>query len=222
MPRRSAYGPGTPCWTDCITTDLAGAQDFYASLFGWEYEDEGPGYRIITLRGGIVGGLGLSPGGRAGSAWNVYLATKDAEVTRVRVLAAGGRVVMGPVPAGGAGRLFLAVDRAGAPVGFWEGHRSEGVVLADEPGTVCGTRLTVPAHTAALDFYGALFGRPPEAAVTESPAAPAHWLPFLGAEDPQATARTAVASGAVLVEAGERPVLKDPWGAAFGLMRAGA
>ncbi|MET7618146.1 VOC family protein [Streptomyces sp. NPDC005408] len=238
MPRRTGYGPGTPCWTDCVTTDLKGAQDFYAGLFGWEYEDEGPGYRIVSLRGEIIGGIGRSPGGPAGSAWNVYLATKDAEVTRARVLAEGGRVVMGPVSVADNGRLFLAVDPAGAPVGFWEGRRAEGVVLADEPGAVCGTLLSVHRDAQAEQFYGALYGYTadrvahgrttltlggvPYAELVADPSVSPHWMPLFGAADPTTTVRAALAAGASLVtRPGGGTVLRDPWGAVFGLVEPG-
>ncbi len=65
---------------------------------------------------------------------------------------------MGPVAAGEDGRLFLAVDPSGAPVGFWEGHHNVGVVLADEAGAVCDFELRTPWPERAEQFYGGLFG----------------------------------------------------------------
>ncbi|MGW6840554.1 VOC family protein [Streptomyces sp. NPDC054958] len=250
MPRRTSYRPGVPCWVDCITPDLTGAQRFYGDLFGWEFADEGGNYRLAVLDGELIGGLGTAPPGRwSGAAWNVYLATKDADRTRADVEDLGGTVVMGPVPAGEDGRLFLAVDPQGAPVGFWEGHHAQGVVLADEAGAVCGHDLVVPGADAAERFYGGLFGfrtgrhRAEEAGaagdegrltldlhgtawagLVEDPAAQPGWIPYIGVHDLVAAEADALAAGARLVRrpTGTRTVLRDPWGAVFGMTRPSA
>ena len=39
MPDRTSHQHGTISWTDLATTDQEGAKEFYAGLFGWEYED---------------------------------------------------------------------------------------------------------------------------------------------------------------------------------------
>ncbi|MCX5177907.1 VOC family protein [Streptomyces virginiae] len=259
MPRRTSYRPGVPCWVDCITPDLTGAQRFYGDLFGWEFADEGGSYRLAVLDGELIGGLGTAPPGRwSGAAWNVYLATKDADRTRADVEDLGGSVVMGPVPAGEDGRLFLAVDPQGAPVGFWEGHHAQGVVLADEAGAVCGHDLVVPRADAAERFYGGLFGfrtgrHQADAAdatdtsdaadgaddegrltldlhgtawagLVEDPAAQPGWIPYIGVQDLAASQAAALAAGAQLVgrPTGTRTVLRDPWGAVFGMTRPSA
>ncbi|ANP48403.1 hypothetical protein AVL59_01405 [Streptomyces griseochromogenes] len=164
----------------------------------------------------------------------MYLATKDADHTCVEVRRLGGRVVMNPVPAGDDGRLFLAVDPSGVVVGFWEGHRDEGVVLADEPGAVSGHELRVPDAVRAAGFYGELFGyrlAPRDerlelelngsglARVVESDQGRPMWLPYFGAADPADAVRRALAHGATVVRSGpgEPTVLRDPWGAEFGL-----
>ncbi|WP_051781649.1 MULTISPECIES: VOC family protein [unclassified Streptomyces] len=247
MPRRTSYRPGVPCWVDCITPDLTGAQRFYGDLFGWEFADEGGNYRLAVLDGELIGGLGTAPPGRwSGAAWNVYLATKDADRTRADVEDLGGTVVMGPVPAGEDGRLFLAVDPQGAPVGFWEGHHAQGVVLADEAGAVCGHDLVVPRADAAERFYGGLFGfrtgrRRAEgedaagdegrltlelhgtawAGLVEDTAAQPGWIPYIGVRDLAASQAAALAAGAQPVgrPTGTRTVLRDPWGAVFGMTR---
>ncbi|MGW2701596.1 VOC family protein [Streptomyces sp. NPDC001340] len=235
MPLRTRYAAGTPCWVDCITPDLSASQAFYAALLGWEFTSERAGYHLATLGGRIVAGFGASPAGLPPNAtWNVYLATKDADHTCGQVGALGGRVVMDPVPAGDDGRLFLAVDPSGVVVGFWEGHHDEGVVLADEPGAVSGHELRVPDAVRAARFYGELFGYrlvsqderleldlngSAEARVLESDQGRPLWLPYFGAADPADGVRRALALGATVVRSGpgEPTVLRDPWGAEFGL-----
>ncbi|MFF3916644.1 VOC family protein [Streptomyces sp. NPDC001852] len=235
MPLRTRYAVGTPCWVDCITPDLTGSQAFYTALLGWEFTAESSGYQLATLGGRIVAGFGGSPAGLPPSAsWNVYLATKDADHTCVEVGRLGGRVVMSPVPAGDDGRLFLAVDPSGVVVGFWEGHRDEGVVLADEPGAVSGHELRVPDAVRAAGFYGELFGYrlatrdehleleldgSGQARVVESDQGRPLWLPYFGATDPADAVRRALTHGATVLRSGpgEPTVLRDPWGAEFGL-----
>ena len=42
MPERDGYIPGVPCWVDASLPDPDAALDFYAGLFGWEFEDVMP------------------------------------------------------------------------------------------------------------------------------------------------------------------------------------
>lgn len=199
------------------------------------------GYQLVRLGGEIIGGLGAAPPGMPPAAmWTVYLATKDADATCAQVRELGGRTVMGPVPAGADGRLSLAVDPSGAPVGFWEGHHDVGVVLADEPATVCGFELRTPWPQRAGEFYGELFGLDasgtddapsrsldlegvPVARLTRiPPGEQPHWLPHFGVTDVADAVARACADGAVLTDAAPAPgaptLLRDPWGARFALV----
>ncbi len=148
-----------------------------------------------------------------GSSWNVYLAAKDLGHTRAEVGRLGGRIVMGPVPAGENGRLCLAVDPSGAAVGFWEGGRDEGVVLVDEPGALCACELHTSGQEAATEFYRNLYGDVP---LVIRPSARTGWVPFFGAGDGDSAGAVAAA-----LAAGARPLenglLADPLGAVFGL-----
>ena len=120
MPRRTTYGPGSPCWVDCVTPDPAAAQTCYAGLLDWTFQAERTGYALITRDGEVVGGFGASPVGQAVGRWQVYLATKDADASAQQLKELGGTVVAGPFPTGRTGRIVLAVDRyrdrAAAPV----------------------------------------------------------------------------------------------------------
>jgi predicted enzyme related to lactoylglutathione lyase len=235
MGRRASYATGVPCWIDRITADLGGAQEFYSALFGWSYADEGA-YRTAQLADGIIAGLGTAP--TPLELWTVYLATKDVDATLADVQALGGTVVMAPMAAGDNGRLFLAVDPAGTPVGFWEGHRREGVVLVDEPGAVCRYELRIPRADAVREFYAGLFGYDlvrrdgeitldldgsTQVRVVENAAARPHWLVYFGVAELAPIVRLALAAGAKLVEqsADGSVVLRDPQGAAFGLCLIG-
>jgi predicted enzyme related to lactoylglutathione lyase len=245
VPRRLTYLAGVPCWVDHLAVDPPAAQEFYGRLFGWRFAaGDGPatGYDLVSLGDELVGGFGRSPDGpyRAAS-WNVYLATKDAAATCGEVERLGGTVVLAPLPVGADGRLFFAVDPAGTPVGFWEGHHEQGVVLAGEAGAMCWHELHTGDPARSGRFYGGLFdctlttreggqttydvGGEPYAGVVPltGPGARPHWLPYFGVADPAAWVAGALAAGARVVgmsptrPGGSAIVLRDPWGASFGI-----
>ena len=191
-------------------------------MFGWRFQAEpgGWGYHLIYLGDEVIGGLGPSAAGR-GAAWTVYLAAKDVDAVACRVKELGGRVTAGPFPAGQDGRLLLAADPQDAPVGFWEGHRAHGVVLADEPGATCAFELYVPDEVAAGQFHEGLFGAAAGYSIRElDPTSAAHWLPYLGVTDCAAAVRRVAAAGGDVVRTigDKRAVVRDPWRAAFGLI----
>ena len=43
MPVRTEYAPGTPSWTDLASPDPAASQQFYGSLFGWDFDEQDTG-----------------------------------------------------------------------------------------------------------------------------------------------------------------------------------
>ena len=74
------YEEGVPSWVDLGTSDIDAAARFYAALFGWEAPElppEAGDYRVCTLRGRPVAGLGpqMNPGPPV---WATYLNTADA------------------------------------------------------------------------------------------------------------------------------------------------
>lgn len=216
MPRRTVYPDGAPCWIDRVTTDLTAAQQWYAALFGWEYTEEG-GNVTAQLGGEIVAGFGVAPA--PVEAWTVYLATRDLGATIAGAEQMGGRVTMAPVAVGEFGRLALAVDPAGATVGFWEGHRPEGVVLADEAGSACRYELRVGDAAVAGHFYQTLFGRDASGLVVADESARPAWVVYFGTDDLAGTVLRALGAGARIMRqnADGSVVLRDSRGAVFGL-----
>ncbi|GDY57222.1 hypothetical protein SVIO_078450 [Streptomyces violaceusniger] len=51
--------PGTPCWTSLMVHSLAATQDFYHSLFGWEFT---PGPSSSARMSARSRATGRSPG----------------------------------------------------------------------------------------------------------------------------------------------------------------
>ncbi|MFO7563773.1 MAG: VOC family protein [Enhygromyxa sp.] len=112
--------PGSFCWNELATRDVAGAKRFYAELLGWDYKaDPGPhgGYDTITVNGRENGGvlpMQGSAGDDEGPHWNTYFAVADADATLATITATGGKLLFGPDDIPGVGRFAVVRDPQGA------------------------------------------------------------------------------------------------------------
>ncbi|MCM3687063.1 VOC family protein [Kocuria rosea] len=95
--------PGAVTWCDLVTPDVATARDFYAQLFGYNYEDagrDGPPYAVFTVPGGDAPGGGIGgtdPGaGHAVAVWSVCFRSDDVGTAVQRAREAGGSVLEEP------------------------------------------------------------------------------------------------------------------------------
>ena len=157
------YPHGVTSWVDLEVPDAEAAQRFYGELFGWSFAEAmppgAPGSYLIATKGGQdVAAIASTPGRRAPAAWNTYVAVDDAEATAAAVAAAGGTVVAPPEDAGAAGRSATCRDPFGAEFRLWQAGRRPGAQLTNAPGTWNFSDLHTPDVTAALAFYGPLFG----------------------------------------------------------------
>ena len=160
MPEITAYALGMPCWTDLGTSDAAGAQAFYGSLFGWTFDVGGPelGGYTRCLRGGRAV-AGLMPGEEgAPASWNTYFAVADAEATADRVIRAGGKVVAGPIDISDLGAMVVALDPVGNSFGMWQAGSHLGAELVGEHGAMVWQELATRDLPSAESFYGEVFG----------------------------------------------------------------
>ena len=151
MPARSSYAPGTFCWADLSTKDAAASQDFFAGLFGWEYQ--GP---IAMLRGAPVAAVNEQH--MHDSHWNSYVAVESADATAARAEELGATLIEPPFDVAPFGRLSLMQDPAGAVFCVWEAGEHAGAGLVNEPGALCWNHLDTPDLETAQRFYGDLFG----------------------------------------------------------------
>lgn len=110
--------PGSLCWVELATRDMAQARDFYSGLFGWGTEPmESPiPYEAFTQGERMVGGMfGITPRmGEMPPAWLPYFAVDDADATAARARELGAQVVMGPEDLPSVGRFCLLQDPQGA------------------------------------------------------------------------------------------------------------
>ncbi|HVH22376.1 MAG TPA: VOC family protein [Pseudonocardia sp.] len=159
--RDEAWPEGTPCWVDAQLDDLDKGQEFYASLFGWTIESSPDpqygGYRIASLNGRPVAGLGPKPGPMP-SVWSTYIAVDDADSSAATITAAGGQLMMPVFDVGPMGRMTFATDVNGAAFGIWQQLQHRGVGVFNEPDTLTWNELHTRSFDSAKAFYGAVFG----------------------------------------------------------------
>ena len=159
--RDEAWPEGTPCWVDAQLDDLDKGQEFYAALFGWTFEssddEQYGGYRIASLEGRPVAGLGPKPGPMP-SAWSTYIAADDADATAAKITEAGGRLMMPVFDVGPMGRMTFATDVNGAAFGLWQQLQHRGVGIFNDPNTLTWNELHTRSFDAAKAFYTAVFG----------------------------------------------------------------
>ena len=159
--RDTAWPPGTPCWVDIGVPDIPKAAEFYSRLFGWDIQDTGPeggGYRMCTIGGRAVAGIGAQAAPDSGIYWTTYLASADSELTAGEIKAAGGQLFMEPFDVMGVGRMFIAADPGGAVFGVWEARSHTGIQLANEPGSLIWSENMSRHYEANQAFYAAVFG----------------------------------------------------------------
>jgi uncharacterized protein len=97
--------------------DLGVAKRFYATAFGWQFNDYGPEYAGIQGAAGEVGGLHQTNDARtAGPLVILYSEDLDKSVAAVR--SAGGKIVREPYAFPG-GRRFHFADPSGNELGVW-------------------------------------------------------------------------------------------------------
>jgi predicted enzyme related to lactoylglutathione lyase len=97
--------------------DLGAAKRFYATAFGWQFNDYGPEYAGIKGAAGEVGGLHQTNDARTGGPL-VVLYSEDLDNSVAAVRSAGGKIVREPYPFPG-GRRFHFADLSGNELGVW-------------------------------------------------------------------------------------------------------
>jgi uncharacterized protein len=162
MTTRDATTPGTPCWADLWTSDVAGIRRFYAELFGWEPLEADPqygGYFNFARQGvwtaGCMGDMGDA---KANDAWKPYFATQDLAKTVETAEAAGAQVTVPGMPVGDLGIQGVLVDPTGAALGLWQAGTWPGFSVVEEDGAPSWFELHTRDYAGALDFYRTVFG----------------------------------------------------------------
>ena len=167
MPTMTSYPHGVPSWIDLATPDPASSKDFYAALFGWQYDDqptdqEGSDYTMARRNGrNAAGMMRLSPEMAASGmppVWSTYVNVDDIEVTVAEVQSAGGAVMRPPMDVMDAGRMAVIADPASAVICLWQAGEHIGAEVVNEHGAFSWSELITPDPAAVAGFYEALFG----------------------------------------------------------------
>jgi len=234
--RDTPWPPGTPCWVDLGTDDVARATTFYSTLFGWTTEvgpPEAGGYVMCTVQGRPVAGIGPKMGpAEVPTAWTTYIASDDVDETTRKVAAAGGSVLSEPFDVLDVGRMSVAADPGGAAFGIWQARAHIGMGLANVPGAVCWNENMSRSFEANEVFYRAVFGYQyddmsgPEFSYATfkttgdglggigdmgtmaPPEVPAHWMTYFGVEDADESSEITTKLGGMVI----RPAWDTPYG----------
>ncbi len=166
MPKIESYKQGTPSWVDLSTSDQSAAKDFYASLFGWDYEDNDMGngqfYSMAKVGESAAAAIATQQPEEAEQGvpphWNVYITVDDVDKVGERVPALGGSVLMGPMDVFDAGRMIVVQDSVGAVVMFWLPMQHIGADVRDEHGALTWTLVLTTDKDATATFYSELLG----------------------------------------------------------------
>jgi predicted enzyme related to lactoylglutathione lyase len=114
-----ANEPGSLCWNENMSRDLAANQAFYRAVFGYDYDDmsaEGFKYAVLKLGDEIVGGIGELPADVPAGVpahWSTYFAVADTDAAIVAVTGLGGSLVR-PAWDSPYGRMATVSDDQGA------------------------------------------------------------------------------------------------------------
>ncbi|TQF04699.1 VOC family protein [Kitasatospora acidiphila] len=214
--------PGSPCWVQLSTSDLAESQRFYGRLFGWTATAQDPqygGYTIFSLDGAPAAAVAPLMNPQQPVQWLLAFATPSADEVSDAAKAAGAQLWMGPMDVGPLGRWALLSDPTGAPFTLWQAGQFAGFGVADEPNAFGWIDLATRNRDAAVAFYksvfgwevtpseqypmvglaGKMFGGVMEMGTMFPPEVPSHWTPFFMVRDVDAAAGSASKLGAEIM-----------------------
>lgn len=104
------------------TSDPEAAKKFYATVFGWEYEDmpmpDGV-YTMVSNKDGPIGGIQKNSMPGAPSAWLNYAEVESIADTCAATTAAGGSIVVPETDIPGMGAFAILADTTGASFAVW-------------------------------------------------------------------------------------------------------
>ena len=216
---------GTPDWTDCATTDLSAAEEFYAAVLGWTAERvnaaDGGAYSLQRLDGKLVAGIyelnqemlsmNVPPH------WATYIEVDDVDAALERVKAEGGTAFGPPIDEPEVGKIAIIQDPVGAIVRLWSSQPEYGGEVFNVPGAMIWNELLTKEPAKAAAFYEKVLGVEVEtfdqpkpytvlkvdgqpvagvlAMMPEMGDLPPSWDVYFASDDVDATARKAVAAG---------------------------
>ena len=242
-------------WHDLMTTDLSASLTFYRSLFPeWIVQHVTAGgsvvYHSIRVLGADCGGIvSIAADGGIPSHWLGYVSVDDCAAAVRRAEAAGGRCLVPMMAVPNVGKFAVIADPQGAILKPFEVHKNLNLPNFPMSGNFAWDEVLSPDVSRSRRFYESVFGwssleTPIEGTGTytlfkvgsqdvagglsmpDDSDHPAHWLPYLYAEDIDQRSIAAEKLGATTFVAprdipgiGRFAVHADPTGAAFALFK---
>ena len=206
MKERERHTSGVTCWVDTDQPDPESATEFYAGVFGWEFEDTMPAdepghYFVGRLRGLDVAAIGSLPGEATSQpVWNTYVRVDSAS----------------EAPTG---------RRAGGAVRLWEARGHRGALVVNDLSSWSLMGLAAPDRETARGLHRSFYGweADPAGDCIFFGGAPPSWSVTFTVDDVEAaTAQAFELGGTVVVPPFDAPpmrtaVLEDPAGAVFSI-----
>jgi predicted enzyme related to lactoylglutathione lyase len=218
---------GLPCWYELATPDLTAAAAFYGQTLGWTVADSGtPGmqYHIASMGKATVAGMMQAEPGQP-QAWGIYFAVDSADATAAKATSLGAKLIVPPADIPGTGRFAVLIDPQGAAFSILQPLPMQTPPEAaafdqSRPGHGAWHELITPNPTAALTFYGDLFGWTESAQVPMGPdmtyhliaragkdiggtcalpGASPHWKPYFGVPSVKASAALVTQAGGTVI-----------------------
>ena len=161
---------GSFAWMELATSDQEAAFAFYGKLFGWQAlqrMDMGPQgvYLIFGSDGVQRGGMYKMHAERSSRPyWLPYAEVPNADAAAAAAIAAGGRILVGPMDVPGGGRMAQVLDPSGA---MFAVHSAGAPVKAAAPSKPAAAKPAAPKPAAVKPAAA-----PPAAAKAPPPAAP--------------------------------------------------
>ncbi len=244
--------PGKFAWFELVSKDAKKGQAFYAEVLRWRTEGYPMGnftYEMVYAGDTMIGGYAAPKSDRQASHWISYVSVADVDRAAKIAVENGGKIVEAPSDIPNVGRRARIADPQGAEICLFKSQTGDPPDVEEAPaGRFFWNELHTTDPKGALSFYEKVVGYTHSAMespagtyyVLESPkgvgragatehlppgTAP-HWLPYVVADDVDATAERAKRSGgSVLVGPEDIPgigrfaVLRDPTGAVLAVMK---
>ena len=232
-------------WIDLLTEDVQAAAAFYEGLFGWRAEPskEDRSYSVFSKDGQVFGGLTAvknQDSKAPESVWLLTLSVEDVDRSVAVVKERGGKLLEGPVDAGGRGRMALVSDVHGAPLILLRATGGDPADARAGVGQWFWTDLFTQDAKKAGEFYSALVGYQQErievgkdhqynvlkkngrerAGIVElqKDGLEANWLPYFKVMDIGPVIQKArKLGGKLILKTNDVAILADSTGAAFGI-----
>jgi hypothetical protein len=158
------HHPGKIIWADLVTPDLAAAESFYSSMFGWTFQAVHSGdvdYAVARAPDGdAIAGLLQKPlptDERRQSAWLTFIAVRDVDAAERTALSNGAKSVSKPKSYAGRGRQAVLADPDGAVFAILASSTGDPVDSLSPPGEWIWSSLLAQDPDREATFYQTLF-----------------------------------------------------------------